>query len=298
MLSVTVQDALVATLTENTFPLLDASRGYAPQATDVWLDMANVPTTRTARRPPDREAGSTTDERANATNEPTNATTHHANERPDLRTGEPGHQHDDPAYRRADEPADPRGEVTPTAALTADHQAHEQAYQHADAPPDRRGNSAPTTTPTAHQGPHRPRATEDSWSRRAVASSGSPGLAQAATPRQTGWAPTPTNAPTPGAYSECGAALGHVTGATALTTGPSVEGSVAAPACGGGKGSADYIYIYIYIYLQADATAADPMVDGRMFRGSDAWRLLASLQGSLPESEGSGKGRGGPNPWP
>ena len=25
--------------------------------------------------------------------------------------------------------------------------------------------------------------------------------------------------------------------------------------------------------LQVDATAADPMVDGRMFRGSDAWRL-------------------------
>ena len=58
---------------------------------------------------------------------------------------------------------------------------------------------------------------------------------------------------------------------------------------GGGQFSVD---------LQADATAADPMVDGRMFRGSDAWRLLASLQGSLPESEGSGKGRGGPNPWP
>ena len=45
--------------------------------------------------------------------------------------------------------------------------------------------------------------------------------------------------------------------------------------------------------LQADATAADPMVDGRIFRGSDAWRLLVSLQGSLPESEGTGMLRKG-----
>ena len=44
MLSVTVQDAFLATLTEDTFPLLDASHGYAPQPTDVWLDMANMTT--------------------------------------------------------------------------------------------------------------------------------------------------------------------------------------------------------------------------------------------------------------
>ena len=52
------------------------------------------------------------------------------------------------------------------------------------------------------------------------------------------------------------------------------------------------------VNLQADATAADPMVDGRMFRGSDAWRLLASLQGSLPKSEESDKGHEGPTPGP
>ena len=201
MLSVTVQDALVATLTEDTFPLLDASHGYAPQPTDVWLDMANLPTTTTARRAPDREAGSTTDERTNATNEPTNAPTHHANERPDQRTGEPDDQNDNPTRRRADEPADPRGDVTPTAALTAEHQAHEQAYRHADAPPNRRDNAAPTATNETYQGPRRPRATEDSWSWCAVVSSGSPGLAQAAAPRQTGWVPTPTDAPTPGALA-------------------------------------------------------------------------------------------------
>ena len=49
-------------------------------------------------------------------------------------------------------------------------------------------------------GLHRPRKTEDSWARRAVVSSGIPGLAQAATPRQTAWARTPTHAPTPGAH--------------------------------------------------------------------------------------------------